>query len=69
MINMVFDMETNDPDDFLTPLLLAGHRMLNLCAVTILPGTPAQVGLVRRACSAKAMESVEDTLVIGLELL
>jgi len=49
VINIVWDMETNDPDDFLTLLLLAGHREVNLKAVTVLPGSPAQIGLVRHA--------------------
>lgn len=46
---IVWDMETNDPDDFLTLLLLLGHPGVDLRAVTILPGTPEQVGLVRWA--------------------
>jgi pyrimidine-specific ribonucleoside hydrolase len=49
MIDVVWDMETNDPDDFLTLLLLLGHPEVNLKAVTIMPGSPQQVGLVRRA--------------------
>ena len=48
-IDIVWDMETADPDDFLTLLLLAGHPRVNLKAVTITPGTPEQVGLVRTA--------------------
>jgi inosine-uridine nucleoside N-ribohydrolase len=48
-IPLVFDMETQDPDDFLTLLLLLGHPRSDLRAVTITPGTPDQVGLVRRA--------------------
>ncbi len=48
-IPVVWDMETGDPDDFLTLLLLAGHPRVQLKAVTITPGTPEQVGLVRRA--------------------
>src|SRR5437867_351136 len=51
MLDIVWDMETGDPDDFLTLLLLLGHPRVNLKAVTIAPGTPAQVGLVRRALS------------------
>ncbi|MFN3199784.1 MAG: nucleoside hydrolase [Bradymonadia bacterium] len=43
----VFDMETGDPDDFLTLALLAGHPEVDLRGVTITPGTPHQVGLVR----------------------
>ncbi len=49
MIDVVWDMETNDPDDFLTLLFLAGHRQVNLKAVTILPGSPHQIGFVRHA--------------------
>jgi len=44
-------METGDPADFLTLLLLLGHPKVNLKAVTIARGTAAQVGLVRRALS------------------
>jgi pyrimidine-specific ribonucleoside hydrolase len=42
-------MDTSDPDDFLTLLFLLGHPQVNLKAVTITPGTPDQVGLVRQA--------------------
>ena len=45
-INVVWDMETSDPDDFLTLLLLIGHPRVNLKAVTVTPGTPDQIGLV-----------------------
>lgn len=44
---MVLDMETSDPDDFLTLLLLAGHPRVDLRAVTVTPGSAAQVGVVR----------------------
>ncbi len=43
----VFDMETGDPDDFLTLALLGGHPDVSLRAVTVTPGTPEQVGVVR----------------------
>ncbi|BAZ27654.1 hypothetical protein NIES4074_00810 [Cylindrospermum sp. NIES-4074] len=49
MIDVVWDMETSDPDDFLTLLFLIGHPLVNLKAVTVTPGTPAQIGLVRHA--------------------
>jgi inosine-uridine nucleoside N-ribohydrolase len=49
MLDVIWDMETNDPDDFLTLLFLLGHPQVHLHAVTICPGTPEQVGLVRRA--------------------
>lgn len=48
-IDVVWDMETSDPDDFLTLLLLIGHPRVNLKAVTVTPGTPEQIGLVRHA--------------------
>jgi inosine-uridine nucleoside N-ribohydrolase len=49
MIDVVWDMETGDPDDFLTLLLLLGYPQVNLKAVAVTPGTPDQVGVVRRA--------------------
>ena len=42
-------METGDPDDFFTLLMLLGHPSVDLRAVTISPGTAAQVGVVRWA--------------------
>jgi pyrimidine-specific ribonucleoside hydrolase len=49
MVRIVWDMETNDPDDFLTLLLLLGQPQVRLEAVTVTPGSAQQVGLVRRA--------------------
>ncbi len=49
MLNMIWDMETQDPDDFFTLLLLLGHPKVNLKAITITPGSTHQVGLVRQA--------------------
>lgn len=51
MLDVVWDMETHDPDDFLTLLLLLGHPRVRLKAVTVTPGTPQQIGHVRRALS------------------
>lgn len=50
-LDVIWDMETSDPDDFLTLLLLLGHPMVNLKAVTIMPGSTHQVGLIREALS------------------
>ena len=50
-MKVIWDMETGDPDDFLTLLLLLGHPQVDLKAVTITPGSPEQVGLVRQALS------------------
>jgi pyrimidine-specific ribonucleoside hydrolase len=51
MLDVVWDMETGDPDDFLTLLLLLGHPRVRLRAVTVTPGTPDQIGVVRAALS------------------
>jgi inosine-uridine nucleoside N-ribohydrolase len=48
-MDVIWDMETGDPDDFITLLLLLGHPRVNLVGVTISPGTPDQVGVVRSA--------------------
>src|SRR5690242_13598120 len=48
-IDIVWDMETSDPDDFMTLLWLLDHPNVNLKAVTITPGTQDQVGLIRQA--------------------
>ncbi|MEZ4449719.1 MAG: nucleoside hydrolase [Nannocystaceae bacterium] len=50
-MDVLWDMETGDPDDFLTLLLLLGHPRVRLVGVTITPGTPDQVGVVRAALS------------------
>jgi inosine-uridine nucleoside N-ribohydrolase len=47
VVRVVFDMETRDPDDVLALCLLAGHPRVRLAAVTVNPGTPAQLGVVR----------------------
>ena len=46
-INMVFDMETADPDDVFTLCILSHHPKVNLVGVTISPGSLHQVGLVK----------------------
>ena len=46
MKNVIFDMETQDPDDFLTLCWLASHPKINLVGVTVTPGTQEQIGIV-----------------------
>lgn len=47
MIEIVFDMETSDPDDVLTLCMLAHHPQVDLRAVTVTPGSRHQIGLVK----------------------
>ena len=54
-------METGDPDDFLTLLLLLDHPAVDLRAVTVTPGAVDQVGFVRRALTWFG----RDTLPVG----
>lgn len=46
-INCIYDMETNDPDDYMTLCLLCSHPGVTLRAITLTPGSPEQVGLVK----------------------
>jgi len=39
MKEIIFDMETGDPDDLFTLILLCGHPKVNLLGVSITPGT------------------------------
>lgn len=47
MIDIIWDMETSDPDDVMTLCLLMSHPKVRLCAVTVVPGTNEQIGLVK----------------------
>ena len=49
MQQVVFEMETSDPDDFMTLLWLADHPALDLVAVLVTPGSRDQCQLVRWA--------------------
>jgi inosine-uridine nucleoside N-ribohydrolase len=46
-IEVVFDMETSDPDDVLTLCMLSHHPQVDLRAVTVTPGSRHQIGLVK----------------------
>ena len=58
-MRFVLDMETQDPDDFLTLLLLLGHPAVSLAAVTVTPGSRYQIGIVRYALQAMGRNDVE----------
>lgn len=47
MTKVVFEMETSDPDDFMTLLWLADHPEVELLAVLVTPGSLDQCQLVR----------------------
>jgi inosine-uridine nucleoside N-ribohydrolase len=49
--DIVFLMETKDPDDFLTLLFLLQYPSVHLKGIVIEPCTPYQITLVRRALS------------------
>lgn len=47
MKQVIFDMETGDPDDLITLLLLLKNKQINLKAVTCYQGSPTQIGLIQ----------------------
>lgn len=51
-MNVLFDMETGDPDDAVTLCFLIAHPAVHLKAVTVTPGTDEQIGLVRHILNA-----------------
>ncbi len=55
---LVWDMETGDPDDFLTLLWLCDHPRVDLRAVTVTPGSRAQIGVVRWGLRALGRDDV-----------
>lgn len=46
MKNVIFDMETGDPDDLITLLMLLNNPAINLKAITCYEGSPVQIGLI-----------------------
>ena len=51
MNNVIFDMETGDPDDIITLLMLLANPNVNLIAVTCYQGSPLQIGLIQYVLS------------------
>lgn len=47
MLDVIYDMETADPDDAFTLCFLAGHPKVNLRGVTITPGSKDQIAIVK----------------------
>ena len=46
-LQIVLDLEIGYMDDFITLVLLLGHPLVNLKAITIVPGTPDEIGFLR----------------------
>ena len=57
-VQVCYDMETQDPDDFLCLLFLASHPRVRLKAVTLVPGSEQQIGLVRWALQQLGLSDV-----------
>lgn len=57
-LRLIFDMETQDPDDVLTLCLIATHPNVDLRAVTVFPGGKDQVGVVRHILTRLGRQSV-----------
>ena len=53
---VVLDVGTSDPDDLWALFLLAGHPAVEVQAVVLCPGTPAQLLLVHEALARLATE-------------
>lgn len=47
MLSLIFEMETSDPDDFMTLLWLADHPKIDLLGVLVTPGSFDQCQLVQ----------------------
>lgn len=52
MINIIYNMETADPDDAFTLCMLSSHPKVNLVGVTVTPGSAEQVTLVKSFLNA-----------------
>jgi len=57
-INILFDMETGDPDDVVTLCFLMSHPKVKLRAVTVTPGSNAQIGIVRHLLKRMNFEHI-----------
>jgi hypothetical protein len=65
-MNIIFEMETSDPDDFLTLLWLADHPQVTLRAVVATPGSRDQCQLIRWALDRCGREDVDVGTTHGM---
>jgi len=54
----IWDMETGDPDDYLTLLFLIGYPQIDLIGVNVTPGSWDQVSVVRQAFKRFGVQNV-----------
>ncbi|MHA1371320.1 MAG: hypothetical protein ACTSRA_16580 [Promethearchaeota archaeon] len=47
MIDVIYDMDTGDPDDSIALLILLSHKKVKVRAVTLYPGSKDQIGFVK----------------------
>lgn len=57
-MNVLYDMETQDPDDLFALCILAHHPQVQLRGVCITPGSLRQVGLIRYALEQMGIKDV-----------
>jgi len=58
-MNVIYDMETQDPDDLFALAILCSHPEVNLRAVCVTPGSPRQIGLIRHALNQLGKTDIE----------
>lgn len=64
MTEVLFDMETGDPDDLITLLMLLSNPDVDLKAVTCWQGSAIQIGLIKHVLELAGLES---TVLVGGE--
>lgn len=61
-MNVIFDMETGDPDDLITLLLLLNNPDVQLRGITCYQGSPLQIGLIHHVLS---LANMDDKIPVG----
>ncbi len=68
IVDVLFDMETRDPDHAFTLCLLAGRSDVRLRGVTVNPGSRAQIGVVRRLLARLCQAHIPVIHLSGLSI-
>lgn len=61
-MDVIFDMETGDPDDLITLLMLINNPDVNLKAVTCYQGSPIQIGLINHVLN---LAGLNNSILVG----